>query len=110
MVRNDENKGPILRGRDIKKYGFENHNRWLIFIPWHFPLHNNPEIVGASNEAEMSFKEQYPAVYLHLERYKDALKNETKQRRAFDMSGMHFKGGGQNIGRIFLSRKSSTQT
>ncbi|MBO5431506.1 hypothetical protein J5991_05630 [Methanocorpusculum sp.] len=78
MVGNDENKGPILRGRDIKKYGFENHNRWLIFIPWHFPLHNNPEIVGASNEAEMSFKEQYPAVYLHLERYKDALKKRNK--------------------------------
>ena len=69
---------PILRGRDIKKYGFENQNRWLIFIPWHFPLHNNPEIVGASELAEKAFKEQYPAVYSHLEKYKDHLKKRNK--------------------------------
>ena len=29
---------PILRGRDIKRYGYNWANLWLIYIPWHFPL------------------------------------------------------------------------
>jgi hypothetical protein len=32
---------PILRGRDIKKYGYEWAGLYIIFIPWHFPLHKD---------------------------------------------------------------------
>lgn len=69
---------PILRGRDIKRYSYANNNLWLIYIPWHFPLHQENDIQGSSNEAESLFKEQYPAVYNHLYSYKKELSNRNK--------------------------------
>ena len=53
---------PILRGRDIKKYGYDWANLWLIYLPWHFPYQFDSSITGASEKAEKAFKEQYPAV------------------------------------------------
>ena len=35
--RTEELIRPILRGRDIKRYGYEWADLWLIYIPWHFP-------------------------------------------------------------------------
>ena len=52
---------PILRGKDIKKYGYNFADKYLIFIPWHFPLHGDSEIKGASKEAERAFQREYPA-------------------------------------------------
>ncbi|MDD3990238.1 MAG: TaqI-like C-terminal specificity domain-containing protein [Bacteroidales bacterium] len=69
---------PILRGRDIKRYGYEFVDLWLLFIPWHFPLHQDTTITGASNKAEQAFKSQYPAVYNHLLSYKKELGNRNK--------------------------------
>ena len=53
-------------------------NLWLIYIPWHFPLHMNPTITGASLEAEEAFKNQYFAVYNHLLKHKESLSNRNK--------------------------------
>ena len=64
---------PILRGRDIKRYGYEFADLYLLFIPWHFPLHLDTTITGASKEAELIFKKEYPAVYNHLRKYKNML-------------------------------------
>ena len=64
---------PILRGRDIKRYKAEFADLWLIFIPWHFPLHRVSAINGASQKAEDEFKKQYPIVYNHLLNNKDSL-------------------------------------
>ncbi len=64
---------PILRGRDIKRYGYTWAGLWLIYIPWHFPCQFDKSIMGASLKAEQAFKEQYPAVYAHLAQYKDKL-------------------------------------
>ena len=70
---------PILRGRDIKRYGYEFADLYLLFIPWHFPLHQRtPEIKGASKEAEKAFENQYPAIYNHLLQYKEELSNRNK--------------------------------
>jgi adenine-specific DNA-methyltransferase len=69
---------PILRGRDIKKYGYDNNDLWLIFIPWHFPLQNDESITGVSEQAEQEFKIQFPAVYNHLLNYKKELSNRNK--------------------------------
>ena len=69
---------PILRGRDIKRYGYTNPDLWLLFIPWHFPLQDDGNIVGASKEAEKLFEERYPAVYKHLYTFKDALSKRNK--------------------------------
>lgn len=69
---------PILRGQDIKRYRIKLSDLWLIFIPWHFPLHRNPEIKGASNDAENEFSQLYPAVYKHLFEFKNQLLNRNK--------------------------------
>lgn len=69
---------PILRGRDIKCYNHEWANLWVIFIPWHFPFQFDDTIQGASEIAEKAFKEQYPSVFSHLLRFKEALLNRNK--------------------------------
>jgi type I restriction-modification system DNA methylase subunit len=69
---------PFLGGRDIKRYDFPQVENYLLFIPWHFPLHDNPKISGASIEAEEAFKCDYPAVYNHLVGFKDKLENRNK--------------------------------
>ncbi len=64
---------PILRGRDIKRYGCEFAGKYLLFIPWHFPLHKNGSISGSSQEAAQEFQKQYPAVFKHLLKHKERL-------------------------------------
>jgi len=64
---------PILRGRDIARYQANFADLYLLFIPWHFPLHLDTTITGASKKAEKVFKEEYPAIYGHLSEYKNIL-------------------------------------
>jgi len=64
---------PILRGRDIRRYSYEWAGLWLIFIPWHFPLHEDSSIVGSSKKAETEFQKQFPSIYNHLYIFKDNL-------------------------------------
>jgi 23S rRNA G2445 N2-methylase RlmL len=71
--RTDQLLKPILRGRDIKRYKAEWAGLWLIFIPWHFPLHEDSSIQGASEIAEREFQTSFPTVYQHLLQYKDPL-------------------------------------
>ncbi len=74
----DEIIRPILRGRDIQKYTNERANLWLIYVPWHFPLHKKPLIKGASTESEKEFQIQYPAIYNHLLTHKTKLSQRNK--------------------------------
>lgn len=69
----DEIIKPILRGRDIQKYFPDWAGLYLLFVPWHFPLHDNEKINGASAEAENAFKKEYPSIYEHLAEYKSSL-------------------------------------
>lgn len=69
---------PFLRGRDVKRWIVDYQDLWLLFIPWHFPLHLDPTIEGASKRAEQAFKEQYPAIYKHLLGFKTELSNRNK--------------------------------
>ena len=64
---------PYLRGRDVKRWRATSEDLWLLYIPWHFPLHLDSSIVGASKDAERAFKSQYPAVYSHLKGFKAEL-------------------------------------
>jgi hypothetical protein len=64
---------PILRGREIEKYITNWGNDYIVFIPWHFPIQDNPKIVGASIEAEKEFSQQYKAVYEYLQSHKQGL-------------------------------------
>ena len=77
-TRTSELIRPILRGRDIKRYGYDWANLWLIYIPWHFPYQFDESIQGASEKAEKAFMEQYPAVYAHMLQYKEPLSNRNK--------------------------------
>lgn len=71
--RTEEIIRPILRGRDIKRNGFNWVGLWVIYLPWHFPLQFDNRIQGASDLAEKKFKEQYHAVYQHMLCYYDEL-------------------------------------
>lgn len=50
----------------------------MVYIPWHFPLQDDETITGASEKAELLFKEHYPAVYNHLLQYKEPLSKRNK--------------------------------
>ena len=76
--RTEELIRPILRGRDIKRYGYDWANLWLIYIPWHFPYQFDESIQGASEKAEKAFREQYSAVYSHMLQYKEPLSKRNK--------------------------------
>ena len=64
---------PYLRGRDVKRWRTEPQDLWLLFIPWHFPLHQDTSITGSSLTAEKEFERRYPAVFNHLLQFKNRL-------------------------------------
>ena len=76
--RTEELIRPILRGRDIKRYGYNWAGLWLIYIPWHFPFQFDESIKGASPKAEKAFMELYPTVYNHMLQYKEPLSKRNK--------------------------------
>ena len=100
---------PFLRGRDIKRWRVEPQDLWLIFVPWHFPLHLDKSVTGASEKAEELFKAGYPAIYRHLDSYKAQLSRATKLKRAYAISGMHFSVGPLSIGKSSSVPRSSFQ-
>ncbi len=69
---------PLLRGRDIQAWMPEWNDLYLLFVPWHFPLHLDSSIQGCSIEAEKAFESQYPAVFHHLLNHKDKLSARNK--------------------------------
>ncbi|MBP6740659.1 MAG: Eco57I restriction-modification methylase domain-containing protein, partial [Leptospiraceae bacterium] len=71
--KNDKIIKPMLAGRDLKKYFYQWDEKWLLFIPWHFPLHEDDSIEGSSSKAEKRFKEDFSSLYNHLSKYKKEL-------------------------------------
>ena len=69
---------PLFRGRDITPWKTVVDNQYILFVPWHFPLHENADIQGCSSEAEEAFQQRYPAVYRHLLSHKDKLSARNK--------------------------------
>ncbi|MGY8909622.1 MAG: Eco57I restriction-modification methylase domain-containing protein [Flavobacteriales bacterium] len=69
----------LLRGRDIGRYWLNDSDLNLLFIPWHFPLHDNSSISGASVIAEESMKEGYLQLYNHLSSFKKKLSLRNKK-------------------------------
>jgi hypothetical protein len=69
---------PFLRGRDVKRWCVNSADLYLLFIPWHFPLHHDLSITGASQTAETEFKKRYPAIYKHLLQFKTQLSGRNK--------------------------------
>ncbi len=96
---------PLLRGRDIKRYSYDFADIYLLFIPWHFPLHNDPSIKGASLKAEQEFENQYPAVYNHLLQYKTQLSNRNKAETGIRYEWYALQRWGANYWEDFSIRK-----
>ena len=69
---------PLLQGRNIRKWVYNKSNENLLFIPWHFPLHLDSSISGASQLAEKAFAQNYPSIYKHLSNYKKELSDRNK--------------------------------
>lgn len=69
---------PVLSGSEIKRYGLVSKSKYLIFIPWHFPLHKEKDISGVSKNAEELFKKQYSVIYNYLTNYKEKLETRNK--------------------------------
>ena len=96
---------PILRGRDIKRYGYDWANLWLIYVPWHFPLHKDPTIQGASAKAEETFKSQYPIIYQHLSKYKTQLAARNKAETGIRYEWYAMQRWGANYSDDFFKPK-----
>ncbi|MCL1932734.1 MAG: hypothetical protein FWF53_02825, partial [Candidatus Azobacteroides sp.] len=96
---------PILRGRDIKRYGYDFADLYLLFIPWHFPLHNDSSITGASEKAEQAFRVQYPAIYNHLLKYKKELSNRNKAETGIRYEWYALQRWGANYWEDFSKQK-----
>jgi hypothetical protein len=62
----------LLQGRNIRKWYYDESDENLLFIPWHFPLHND-NISGASEKAEKELKKQYQSLYNWLKSHKESL-------------------------------------
>lgn len=70
---------PFLRGKNVKRWSVEDPKQWLLFIPWHFPLHEQDTITGASKAAEKAFVANYPAVYEHLSSFRTELEGRNQE-------------------------------
>ena len=69
---------PLLRGKDIQKFRLDKSGLYLLFIPWHYPLHEDKSVEGASTLAEQRLIEDYPELYEHLSSHSENLKNRNK--------------------------------
>ncbi|WP_409028835.1 Eco57I restriction-modification methylase domain-containing protein [Gracilimonas sediminicola] len=69
---------PVLGGSDIQKYIPPKIEQYLLFIPWHFPLHEDSSITGASKKAEEVFKKEYPGAFNYLLSHKEKLSSRNK--------------------------------
>ncbi len=77
-TQNKQISKKLLRGRDIGRYSLSNSQLNLLFIPWHFPLHEDISISGASHAAENALKSQNLPLYEHLLSFKDKLSSRNK--------------------------------
>ena len=68
---------PMLKGKEIKRFYFKKSDLNLLFIPWHYPLHNT-NISGASEVAEELLKESEPNLYEHLNNHFEGLNKRNK--------------------------------
>jgi len=69
---------PFLRGRDVKRWSVVPSGLWVIYVPWHFPLHADATITSTSKKAEDAFRKHYPAIYAHVARFRDDLEIRDK--------------------------------
>ena len=55
---------PILRGRDIKRYTYDFADKWLIYIPWHFPLHHDTTQYKGHLQKQKNYFKKITHIYM----------------------------------------------
>jgi hypothetical protein len=78
-IKNQNVIKPFIFGKDIKRYELIDQRKYLIFLPWHFPLTENDTIRSSSKEAETAFRKDYPLIYNHMLNYKKELEGRAKE-------------------------------
>lgn len=96
---------PILRGKDISAWYPDFADLWLIYIPWHFPLHEDNSIVGATDKAEPIFRKKYKAVFNHLSKFKLELAARNKAEVGIRYEWFALQRFGSNYWRDFEKPK-----
>ena len=87
-IKNKEIIKPILRGRDVNRWQINYKKLFLLFIPWHLPLHNYNNIKGASKEAKRNLKSNirlFINIYISI---KIILLKGIRQKFVYDMNGI----------------------
>jgi len=64
---------PLVVGDDVRRFEVHFRERYLLYLPWHYPLESDTSISGASRRAEDALRQRLPAVYRHLTAHKAAL-------------------------------------
>lgn len=77
----------------------------MIFIPWHFPLHKDTSIQGASQKAEEAFKKSYPTIYQHLYLYKSDLSKRNQAETGIRYEWYAMQRWGANYSDDFFKPK-----
>ena len=103
--RTAEMTKPLLRGRDIRRFGYNWSGLWLLFVPWHFPLQDDETIEGASNKAEELFSQDYPAVYNYLLGFKEPLMQRNSKEVGIRYEWYALQRWGANYKENFLKPK-----
>ncbi|MFH6986102.1 class I SAM-dependent DNA methyltransferase [Flavobacterium collinsii] len=103
--KSDEIIRPILRGRDIQKYSANWESLWLIYLPWHFPLHEDSTIQGSSDLAEAAFIENFPAVYEYMKTHKHKLSMRNKAETGIRYEWYSLQRWGANYWQEFSKPK-----
>lgn len=96
---------PLLRGKDIKRWRYQFEDWYMLFIPWHFPLHEVPSISKPSSKAENEFKSKYPALYNHLLDHKEKLSARNKDETGVRYEWYALQRYGSNYWKEFLKPK-----
>ena len=99
--KNAEIIKPLLRGKDIKRYAYEFADWYMLFIPWHFPLHNDNSITKCSQIAEDAFQKNFLNVYQHLYNFKDELANRNQTETGIRYEWYALQRYGANFWREF---------
>lgn len=69
----------LLQGRNIRRWYYNAQDENLLFIPWHFPLHKDESITGASLLAEQQFQLEHSHLYSWFEKHKEELSQRNQE-------------------------------
>ncbi|MEO8171462.1 MAG: Eco57I restriction-modification methylase domain-containing protein [Sediminibacterium sp.] len=103
--KNAEIIRPILRGKDVHRYYHDKTDQWVIYIPWHFPLHEDESIKGVSIAAEEAFKKEYPDIYIYLVEHRTQLENRNKAETGIRYEWYALQRFGSNYWKDFDKKK-----